>query len=176
MFLYFREERGLSDILKISHGLVLTHLPNGELLPCRDQPLFFKIAEIYRIVEARRGGTSMWTMAEDIVASRPFLYPTEQVGMFLRIRITSRFCLSYCSRWYQETVRGEIATIIRLRQRENRIQHHRESAGFAGLSGWSKAGLARKRCSGGADVRGGPVKTKVSSVVGVVSDSRIHDH
>ena len=28
----------------------------------------------------------------------------------------------------------------------------------------------------GLDVRGGPVKTKVSSVVGVVSDTRIHNH
>ena len=126
---HFHEATTLSDILTISHGLVLTHLPNGELHPGRDQPLFWRIAEIYRNVEARRGGTALWTMAEDTVASRPFLYPAEQVGMFLQIRIASRFCLSYCSRWYQETVRGEVATIIALRQRENRIQHHREQLG-----------------------------------------------
>ena len=129
VFFYFHGATTLSDILRKSHGLVLTHLPNGELHPGRDQPLFLAIAEIYRNVEARRGGTALWTMAEDTVASRPFLYPAEQVGMFLRIRITSRFCLSYCSRWYQETVRGEVATIRGLRQRENRIQHHREQLG-----------------------------------------------
>ena len=85
VFHYFRKEMELEKILQTSHMLVLAHLPNGEVHTGRDQPLFYRIAEIYRNVE-------------DNVEYSPFMGLEEQIGMFLRIKIALRFCLSYCYR------------------------------------------------------------------------------
>ena len=99
VFDYFPEAMTLEEILQMSHNLVLAHLPNGEVHTGRDQQLFYRIAEIYRNVE-------------DSVGSSPFMCQREQVGMFLRLRIAPRFCLSYCSRWCQETVGANLTSII----------------------------------------------------------------
>ena len=114
IFIYFHEETVFEDILQISHILCLAHLPAGHTHPGLAQPLFIIIASIYKDVER---------------SSCPYLHQREQVGMFLRVRATCRFSLSYCSSWYQETVKDAVRTIIYLRESQNRLERQREALG-----------------------------------------------
>ena len=45
-----------------------------------------------------------------------FLPKREQVGMFLQVRISCRYALSYCSSWYQEIVKKEVALLLKRRE------------------------------------------------------------
>ena len=65
-----------------------------------DQPLFSMISQIYKNAEG------------DLC----FLPKREQVGMFLQVRISCRYALSYCSSWYQEIVKKEVALLVKRRE------------------------------------------------------------
>ena len=66
-----------------------------------DQPLFSMISQIYKNAEG-----------EELC----FLPRREQVGMFLQFRISCRYALSYCSSWYQEIVKKEVALSVKRRE------------------------------------------------------------
>ena len=110
-YLYFDEETTEEDILMISHSLCLAHLPAGLTHPGRAQPLFSMVASIYKDVE--QAGCS-------------YLYQREQVGMFLRVRATCRFALSYFSSWYQDRVKYDVRAVVRLREAWHRLERQLE--------------------------------------------------
>ena len=111
IYRYFNEETEEEHILMISHSLCLAHLPAGLSHPGRAQPTFAMVASIYKDVEQ---------------SGCPYLYQREQVGMFLRVRATCRFALSYCSSWYQDRVKFDVRAVVSLREVQNRLKREVE--------------------------------------------------
>ena len=109
---YFDEETELEHILQMSHSLCLAHLPAGLSHPGRAQPTFAMVASIYKDVEQSD--------------RLPYLYVLERVGIFLRVRATCRFALSYCSSWYQDIVKFGVRGHISLREVQNRLKREAE--------------------------------------------------
>ena len=111
IYRYFNEETEEEHKLMISHSLCLAHLPAGLSHPGRAQPTFAMVASIYKDVEQ---------------SGCPYLYQREQVGMFLRVRATCRFALSYCSSWYQDIVKFGVRDLVSRRQGQNRLKREME--------------------------------------------------
>ena len=46
----------------------------------------------------------------------------EQIGMFLQVRATCSFALTFCTSWYQDHVRRRVLAIVRVLRELSRIQ------------------------------------------------------
>ena len=107
---YFYEETSTEDIMLVSHSLCLAHIshPEREGSALR-QPYFSQLIQTFKD-------------AEGYVSYLPV---REQIGMFLQVRATCSFALTFCTSWYQEHARRRVLAVMRgLRELSNhaRIQ------------------------------------------------------
>ena len=96
---YFYEETSTEDIMLVSHSLCLAHISDPEREgSALSQPYFSQLIQIFKD-------------AEGYVSYLPV---REQIGMFLQVRATCSFALTFCTSWYQEHVRRRALAVTRV--------------------------------------------------------------
>ena len=108
----------IEDIILVAHSVCLAHIVQDGTRGERAQPLFSMIVQIYKNVEDDIRGPEGHML---------FLPQRERMGMFLQIRISCRVALNFCSSWYQETVKREVALLVRRRETLSRELPLRET-------------------------------------------------
>ena len=102
---YFYEETSTQDIMRVSHSLCLAHISDPEREgSALSQPYFSQLIQTFKD-------------AEGYVSYLPV---REQIGMFLQVRATCSFALTFCTSWYQEHVRRRVLAVMRVLRKLSR--------------------------------------------------------
>ena len=90
---YFYEGTSTQDIMLVSHSLCLAHIsdPGREGSSALRQLYFGQLIQTFKNADADTYGS--------------YLPVREQIGMFLEVRATCSFALTFCTSWYHENVR-----------------------------------------------------------------------
>jgi hypothetical protein len=97
-FNYFWQEKSAEDVLAASHTVCLAHISDPQKESALIQLQFSKLIQTFKEAEGKKS----------------YLPVIEQTGMFLQVRATCSFALTFCTEWYLEHATRRMWAVTRV--------------------------------------------------------------